>query len=91
MIEVAENQEESFDHEGSVMMESVDERQPIKKSFTNEELESNKLNWANTKLNPFIEDVFSLGLTVLQAIYQCSGPELKQMRQDPESLTRSVE
>ena len=41
--------------------------------------------------NPYIEDVFSLGLTLLQTAYQCSGSDLKQMRQDPESIIKAVE
>ena len=56
-----------------------------KQSF-HEDLESNRLQWAATKFYPYTEDVFSLGLTMLQVAYQCSGPELKMMRQDPETL-----
>ena len=54
-------------------------------------MDQNRLQWAATKFNPYTEDVFSLGLTILQVAYQCSGPELKQMRQDPETLTQAVE
>lgn len=54
-------------------------------------MDSNRLLWATKQFYPFTEDVFSLGLTVLQVAYQCSGPELKQMRQDPETLVRAVE
>ena len=65
VIEVAENQEESFDQSSMDMSE----RTPIKKSFSHEEMESNRLQWAAAKFNPFIEDVFSLGLTILQVVY----------------------
>lgn len=41
--------------------------------------------------NPYIEDVFSLGLVFLQTAYQCTGSELKQMRQDPESIIQAVQ
>jgi len=87
VIEVAENQEESFDALMSVSSERVNLRQ----DFAKAEQDTNRLNWAAAKFDPFVEDVFSLGLTLLQVAYQCSGPELKFMRQDPDSLTRSIE
>ena len=80
VIEVAENQEESVDYNGSFMTESANEREPVKKSFISEEAEANRLKWAETKVNPFTEDVFSMGLAILQTVYQCSGPELKNLR-----------
>lgn len=61
VIEVAENQEESFNES----MSSVNERMPIKQSFGNQEMENNRQQWAHTKFYPFTEDVFSLGLTIL--------------------------
>ena len=39
-----------------------------KQSF-HEDLESNRLQWAATKFYPYTEDVFSLGLTMLQVAY----------------------
>ena len=47
--------------------------------------------WAANRFNPYVEDVFSLGLTILQTIYQCSGGELKMMRADAESLVAAVD
>ena len=60
---------------------SVHDEEAKDYSFANEEnFEENRRKWAVTKFDPFTEDVFSLGLTILQVAYQCSGPELKQMR-----------
>lgn len=41
--------------------------------------------------NPYVEDVFSAGLTVLQFAYSCSGAEIKSMRTDARSLAKAVE
>ena len=92
VIEVAENQEESVNE--SMMSSSRaggNNAGNFKQSFSHEEMEANRLQWAAAKFYPYTEDVFSLGLTILQVAYQCSGPELKQMRQDPETMTQAVE
>ena len=77
VIEVAENEEQS---EASENMTSVGDDRPLNKSIDQSNLESNRMNWASQTFNPYVEDVFSLGLTILQSAYQCSGVELKQMR-----------
>lgn len=41
--------------------------------------------------DPYVEDVFSAGLTVLQVAFSCTGAELKAMRTDSKSLAKSVE
>ena len=88
VIEVAENEEQS---EASENMTSVGDDRPLNKSIDQSNLESNRMNWASQTFNPYVEDVFSLGLTILQSAYQCSGVELKQMRQDPEHLIKAIE
>lgn len=77
VIEVAENEEQS---EASENLTSVGDDRQLNKSIEQSNLESNRMNWANQTFNPYVEDVFSLGLTILQSAYQCSGVELKQMR-----------
>ena len=72
-------------------MTSVGDEKLSKPSIEASNLESNRLNWASQCFNPYVEDVFSLGLTILQTAYQCSGSELKQMRQDPESIIKAIE
>lgn len=61
VIEVAENQEESLNES----MSSVSERNTLKPSFVEGEVESMRKNLASAKFNPYKEDVFSLGLTIL--------------------------
>ena len=80
-MEVADNEEESELGDDTENL-SFSVHEPGKDySFANEEnFEENRRKWAVTKFDPFTEDVFSLGLTILQVAYQCSGPELKQMR-----------
>ena len=36
---------------------------------TKQEAENPRLLWAANRFNPYVEDVFSLGLTILQTIY----------------------
>ena len=91
IVEVADNEEESEMGDTEDLSFSVHEETKDYSLGNEENFEENRRKWAVTKFDPFTEDVFSLGLTILQVAYQCSGPELKQMRSDPETLTKSVE
>ena len=68
MIKVAENEECS--ENASENLTSVgDERLSKPSVMEASNLESNRLNWASQMFNPYVEDVFSLGLTILQTAY----------------------
>ena len=66
VIEVAENQEESEDYNS--MYDSH-----LKPFSSENNSQIFQENLANEKFNPYVEDVFSLGMTILQTAYQCSG------------------
>lgn len=59
VVEVAANQEESFVGDVNDVKEIPDNHY------------QNKINWAKRNFNPFVEDVFSVGLTILQTAYSC--------------------
>jgi len=64
IIEVADNEEESLASENLSDCDVGDEKFS-KPSIDESNQDSNRLNWANQMFNPYIEDVFSLGLTLL--------------------------
>ena len=63
VIEVAENEEMSEASEN--LTTGGDERLSKPSVMEASNLESNRLNWASQMFNPYVEDVFSLGLTIL--------------------------
>ena len=53
-------------------MSSINEHAPSRKyggNFNQASMDTNKQAWAESKFYPFTEDVFSLGLTILQVAY----------------------